>query len=182
MGEEQKYYVQIENGIVVKFAYDEETARILGLTEILDYEPLQWNGINYTKEKFAEIQATQEYKDEQAQINKDAFDYESKQFENEASYIQYKGKKIPLQEILFKSLIYTSLTDAYVYLKTEDGDLLKVLRATFLLIVAKAKINLKSVEEALYNADNQFDPKKTLEENIAKIKGIFDAIDKIFND
>ena len=96
--------------------------------------------------------------------------------------IQYKGKKVSLQEILFKSLIYTSITDTYVYLKAEDGTLIKTLRATFLLIVAKAKLNLKLVEDALYDADNQFDPKKTLEENIAKIKGIFDAIDKIFND
>lgn len=182
MDEEQKYYVKIEDGIVVKLAYDDESARILGLTEMLDYEPLQWKGINYTKEKFAEIQATQEYKDEQNQINKDAFDYESKQFENDASYIQYKGKKISLEEILFKSLIYTSITDTYVYLKAEDGTLLKVLRATFLLIVAKAKSNLKAVEDTLYNADNRYDPLKSLEENIAKIKGIFDAIDKIFND
>ena len=79
-------------------------------------------------------------------------------------------------------MIYTSITDAYVYVKAEDGTLIKMLRATFLLLVAKAKLNLKLVEDALYDADNQFDPKKTLEENIAKIKGIFDAIDKIFND
>ena len=78
--------------------------------------------------------------------------------------------------------MYNSVTDLYVYLKAEDGTLIKTLRATFLLIVAKAKTNLKLVEDALYDADNQYDPLKSLEENIAKIKGIFDAIDKIFND
>ena len=179
------YYIQEKNGIIARYAEKEDVDSgkiIMEWTDLIDYEPIQYKGVVYTKEKFAEISSTQEYKDEQSQINKDAFDFESKQFEIDASYIQYKGKKISLQEILFKSLIYTSITDAYVYLKTEDGDLVKVLRATFLLIVAKAKSNLKAVEDALYDAGNQFDPKKTLEENIAKIKGIFDAIDKIFND
>lgn len=179
------YYAKIINGVIEEYARKEDVDSgevVVSFSDLIDYEPLWYKGIGYTKEKFAEIQNSQEYKDEQAQINKDTFDFESKQFENEASYIQYKGKKIPLTEILFKSLIYTSLTDAYVYLKTEDGSLIKTLRATFLLIVAKAKLNLKLVEDALYDADNQFDPKKTLEENIAKIKGIFDNIDKIFND
>ena len=178
-----KYYAKLENeDIVLQYTQDEDSAKYYGYTTILDYEPISYNGICYTQSGFEKIKETQKYKDEQAQSKKVEFELESKQFENEASYIEYKGKKISLEEILFKSLIYTSLTDAYVYLKTEEGDLLKVLRATFLLIVAKAKINLKSVEEALYNADNQFDPAKSLEENIAKIKGIFDAIDKIFND
>lgn len=180
-----QYYIDNHDGIIWNWAYKEDVDEGLvniPWTDIIDYEPIQYKGKTYTREKFAEIEATQEYKDEQAQIKKDSFDWESKQFETDASYIQYKGKKISLEEILFKSLIYTSITDAYVYLKAEDGALIKTLRATFLLIVAKAKLNLKLVEDALYDADNQFDPKKTLEENIAKIKGIFDAIDKIFND
>lgn len=179
------YYVNIENGIILSYARKEDVDSgkvIMDWTALIDYEPPQYKEIIYTKEKFAEIQATQEYKDEQAKSKKDSFDYESKQFENEASYIEYKGKKIPLTEILFKSLIYNSVTDLYVYLKAEDGTLIKTLRSTFLLIVAKAKTNLKLVEDALYDADNQYDPLKSLEENIAKIKGIFDAIDKIFND
>lgn len=179
------FYIKEQNGIIFDFAKKEDVDSgkvILAYTGLIDYEPPQWNGVVYTREKFSEIEATQEYKDEQAKSKKDSFDYESKQFEINASYIQYKGKKISLEEILFKSLIYTSITDAYVYLKAEDGSLIKALRATFLLIVAKAKLNLKLVEDALYDADNQFDPKKTLEENIAKIEGIFDAIDKIFND
>ena len=181
-----EYYIKANNGIIESYASKDavDSGEIFWDIPkvVINYDPIPYNEFLYTKEKFAEIEASQEYKDKQAQIKKLDFDYESKQFENDASYIQYKNKRISLQEILFKSLIYTSITDAYVYLKAEDGTLLKVLRATFLLIVAKAKLNLKSVEEALYNASNQFDPKKTLEENIAKIKGIFDAIDKIFND
>lgn len=178
------YYAKIIDGIIKEYARVEDVKAglvIVDYHDIIDYEPIQYHDTLYTQEKFAEIQATQEYKDEQEAINRGACEWEAKQLETEASYIQYKGKKISLQEILFKSLIYTSITDAYVYLKAEDGTLIKTLRATFLLIVAKAKSNLKAVEDALYNADNQFDPKKTLEENIAKIKGIFDAIDKIFN-
>lgn len=179
------YFIKFkEDGTIELFVRAEDTdiVEALGLTETIDYEPIQYKGKIYTREKFAEIEATQEYKKEQEQSKKDSFGYESKQFENEALYIQYKGKKISLEEILFKSLIYTSITDAYVYLKAEDGTLIKTLRSTFLLIVAKAKLNLKLVEDALYDADNQYDPLKSLEENIAKIKGIFDAIDKIFND
>ncbi|MBO7692691.1 MAG: hypothetical protein J6T10_08705 [Methanobrevibacter sp.] len=182
------YYVKYdpnESGVILAYINKEDvdSGRItLQYPDTIDYIPIVYNNKMYTREKFSEIEATQEYKDEQAKSKKDSFDWESKQFENDASYIQYKGKKIPLTEILFKSLIYNSVTDLYVYLKAEDGTLIKTLRATFLLIVAKAKLNLKLVEDALYDADNQFDPKKTLEENIAKIKGIFDAIDKIFND
>lgn len=179
------YYVNIENGIILSYARKEDVDSgkvIMDWTALIDYEPPQYKEIIYTKEKFAEITSSQEYKDEQAQIKKDSFDYESKQFENEASYIQYKGKKISLSEILFKSLVYTSVTDLYVYVKAEDGTLIKVLKTTFALLAAKAKSNLKAVEDTLYDADNQYDPTKSLEENIAKIKGIFDAIDKIFND
>lgn len=179
------YYIIAENGIIKRYAEKEDvdSGKIkMEWTDLIDYEPPQYKGMIYTQEKFAEITASQEYKEEQSVINKDAFDFESKQFEVDASYIQYKGKRISLTEILFKSLVYNSVTDLYVYLKAEDGTLIKTLRATFLLIVAKAKLNLKLVEDALYDADNRFDPKKTLEENIAKIKGIFDAIDKIFND
>lgn len=180
-----QYYIKVKDGIIFDFAKKEDVDS--GLVSIdwnslIDYEPIQYNEKIYTKEKFSEIEATQEYKDEQNSIKLNAFDFESKQLETDASYIQYKGKKIPLTEILFKSLIYNSVTDLYVYLKAEDGTLIKTLRATFLLIVAKAKLNLKLVEDALYDANNQFDPKRTLEENIAKIKGIFDNIDKLFND
>ena len=169
---------------LLDYVEDPESAKVLGFTDIIegDFNIINYKNFFYTPEQFQVIKDSQEYKDEMAGYQKESFDYEAKDIENEAQYIQYKGKKISLQEILFKSLIYTSITDAYVYLKTEDGDLIKVLRATFLLIVAKAKSNLKAVEDALYDADNQYDPKKTLEENIAKIKGIFDAIDKIFND
>lgn len=157
------YYIREVNGVIKEFATKEavDSGKVqLDYTGLIDYEPIQYKHEIYTKEKFAEIQATQEYKDEQAQINKDAFDFESKQFETDASYIEYKGKKIPLTEILFKSLVYNSVTDLYVYLKAEDGTLIKTLRATFLLIVAKAKTNLKLVEDALYDADNQYDPLK----------------------
>lgn len=179
------YYIKEKNGIITEYAKKEDVdsgnVRI-DYTGIIDYEPIQYKFKIYTREKFSEIEATEEYKEEKAKENKDAFDFESKQFENDASYIQYKGKKISLQEILFKSLIYTSITDLYVYVKAEDGTLIKVLKTTFALLASKAKSNLKAVEDALYDADNQYDPLKSLEENIAKIKGIFDAIDKIFND
>lgn len=182
-----KFYVKYADETKTKlldYTEDYETALNMGFIDIIegDFQIINYKDFFYTPDQFKVVEATEEYKEEQRIFKKTDFDVASKQFENEASYIQYKGKKISLQEILFKSLIYTSITDTYVYLKSEDGDLLKVLRATFLLIVAKAKINLKSVEEALYNADNQFDPAKSLEENIAKIKEIFDAIDKIFND
>lgn len=180
-----EYYIKEKNGIISEYARKEDIDSgrvIIDWTDLIDYEPFQWHNLVYTREKFTEIEASQEYQEEKNQSNKASFDWEAKQSETDASYIQYKGKKISLQEILFKSLIYTSITDAYVYVKAEDGTLIKMLRATFLLLVAKAKLNLKAVEDALYDADNQFDPKKTLEENIAKIKGIFDAIDKIFND
>ena len=126
------YYAKIENGIIKEYAEKEAVDSglvILDYTDEIDYDPPQYKDVIYTLEKFAEIQNSQEYKDEQAKINKDAFDYESKQFEVDASYIQYKGKKISLEEILFKSLIYTSITDAYVYLKAEDGTLIKTLRS-----------------------------------------------------
>lgn len=177
------YFAIIKDGIIEQYAEDRSILEPLkqNIVEI-DYKPLWYKGIGYTKEKFAEIQATEEYKEEKAKENKDAFDFESKQFETDASYIEYKGKKISLSEILFKSLVYTSVTDLYVYVKAEDGTLIKVLKTTFALLASKAKSNLKAVEDALYDADNQYDPTKSLEENIAKIKGIFDAINKIFND
>lgn len=176
------YYAIIEDGIILQYATTRAMLEPLGkdLVEI-DYEPLWYKEVAYTKEKFVEIQNTQEYIEEKLKEKKNSFDYESKQMENDASYIEYKGKKISLEEILFKSLVYTSVTDLYVYVKAEDGVLIKVLKSTFALLSAKAKSNLKAVEDALYDADNQYDPAKSLEENIAKIKGIFDAIDKIFN-
>lgn len=176
------YFAIIEDGIIKNFAKDRSIFDNIGKPiTVLDYEPIQYKHQIYTKEKFAEIQATQEYKEEKAIENKAIFDNESKRYETDASYIEYKGKKISLSEILFKSLVYTSVTDLYVYVKAEDGTLIKVLKSTFALLSAKAKSNLKAVEDALYDADNQYDPTKSLEENIAKIKGIFDAIDKIFN-
>lgn len=174
------YYTIQENGIIKLFAEDRTILEGIGESIVeIDYPPIQYKGIMYTKEKFTEIQATQEYKDDQENINKSSFEYEAKQLENEATYIEYKNKKISLDEILFKSTIYNSLSDTVVYLKAEDGSLLKISRTIFLLIVAKAKSNLKDVEEALYNAT--YDKSKSLEDNINSIKGIFNAIDKIFN-
>ena len=149
-----QFYAKIENGIIKEYTNKEDVDSGLvkiDYSDLIDYKPVNYNGIMYTQEKFAEIEKTAEYIVKQLEIKKDSFDFESKQFETDASYIEYKGK-------------------------------IKTLRATFLLIVAKAKVNLKLVEDALYDADNQYDPLKSLEENIAKIKGIFDAIDKIFND
>ena len=136
------YYILETNGIIDNYARKEDVESGLvkmNPTGLIDYEPIQYNGIAYTQEKFAEIQATQEYKDEQEAINKSSFEFEAKQLEEKSSYIEYKGKKFSLDEILFKSTIYNSVTDLYVYLKAEDKSLIKVLRATFLLIVAKAK-------------------------------------------
>ena len=176
------YYAKIENGIIKEYARKEDVdsgSIIVDYSELIDYEPPQYKGVVYTQEKFAEIKNSQEYKDEIEKANKDSFEFEAKSLEEQSSYIEYKGKKISLEEILFKSLIYNSVTDLYVYLKAEDKSLIKVLRATFLLIVAKAKSNLKDVEEALYNAS--YDKSKSLEDNIKAIKNIFNAIDKIFN-
>ena len=175
------YYAIIENGIIKNFCEDRSILEPLGkeLVEI-DYEPKWFNGIGYTLEKFEEIKNSQDYKDFINSENKRVFDFSSKQLEEKSSYIEYKGKKFSLDEILFKSTIYNSVTDLYVYLKAEDKSLIKVLRATFLLIVAKAKSNLKDVEEALYNAS--YDKNKSLEDNINSIKNIFDSINKIFND
>ena len=173
-------YCIIDNGKILNYTENEEIARLNNWTTIIDYEPIRYSGDLYTREKFAEIQATQEYKDEMNSINQSSFEFEAKSLEEQSSYIEYKGKKFSLEEILFKSTIYNSVTDLYVYLKAEDKSLVKVLRATFLLIVAKAKANLKDVEEALYNAS--YDKTKSLEDNINSIKNIFDSINKIFND
>lgn len=176
------FYIKKENGIIKEYVKKEDVDSgkvLIDYSETIDYDPIQYKGVIYTKEKFAEIQNSQEYKDEKEASDKSSFEFESKKLENEAIFIEYKGKKISLEEILFKSTIYNSVTDTSVYLKAEDGSLLKVSRAIFLLIVAKAKANLKDVEEALYNAS--YDKNKSLEENINSIKGIFNAIDKIFN-
>lgn len=174
-------YIIQENGIISLFANDRSLLENLGKEIIeIDYEPIQYGGGIYTKEKFSEIQNSQEYKDEKEASDRSSFEFESKRLENEATYIEYKNKKISLDEILFKSTIYNSLSDTVVYLKAEDGSLLKVSRTVFLLIVAKAKSNLKDVEEALYNAS--YDKSKSLEDNINSIKNIFDSINKIFND
>lgn len=178
-----QYYIFEKNGIIENFAEKEDVDSGLvkmEYTSLISYDPIQYKGIAYTQEKFSEIQNSQEYKDEIETQNKNDFDFESKKLENEATYIEYKNKKISLDEILFKSTIYNSLTDINVYLKAEDGSLLKVSRAIFLLIVAKAKANLKDVEESLYNAS--YDKTKSLEDNINSIKNIFNSINKIFND
>lgn len=176
------YYIYEINDVIDNYARKEDVESGLVKmkpTGLIDYEPIQYKNNLYTRERFAEIQATQEYKDEIDSINQSSFEFEAKSLEEKSSYIEYKNKKISLDEILFKSLIYNSVTDLYVYLKAEDKSLIKVLRATFLLIVAKAKSNLKDVEEALYNAS--YDKNKSLEDNIKAIKNIFNAIDKIFN-
>ena len=177
-----KYYTVLnDNGTIQAYSTDISLLEHFG-KEILeiDYAPIFYKGEGYTREKFAEIQNSQEYKDEKEVNDRSSFEFESKKLENEATYIEYKNKKISLDEILFKSTIYNSLSDTVVYLKAEDGSLLKVSRTIFLLIVAKAKSNLKDVEEALYNAS--YDKSKSLEDNINSIKNIFNAINKIFND
>lgn len=179
-----EYYVKTKDGIISEYAKKEDvdSGRIgIDWNEIIDYEPIQYKELIYTKEKFKDIESSQEYKNEQAGIKKFSFDIESKQIENDASYIEYQGKKFSLQEILFKSLVYTSVTDLEVYLKSEDGDLVKMSRTKFLLISAKAKANLKDTEEALYNAVNNYDPTKSLEESIQALKNVLDSINKIFN-
>lgn len=179
-----EYYVKTKDGIISEYAKKEDvdSGRIgIDWNEIIDYEPIQYKELIYTKEKFKDIESSQEYKNEQAGIKKASFDAESKQIENDASYIEYQGKKFSLQEILFKSLVYTSVTDLEVYLKSEDGDLVKMSRTKFLLISAKAKANLKDTEEALYNAVNNYDPTKSLEESIQALKNVLDSINKIFN-
>ena len=177
-----KYYVILnDNNTIQAYSEAREYLEHFGKNILeIDYEPIFYKGEGYTKEKFAEIQNSQEYKKEKEASDRSSFDFEAKQFENQACYIEYKNKKISLDEILFKSTIYNSLTDTNVYLKAEDGSLLKVSRTIFLLIVAKAKSNLKDVEEALYNAS--YDKSKSLEDNINSIKNIFDSINKIFND
>ena len=178
------FYIKEKNGIITEYARKEDidSGKVkLSYTDIIDYEPIQWNGLIYTKEKFAEIEKTPEYIAEKLIEKKNGFDTESKQMETDASYIEYQGKKFSLEEILFKSLVYTSVTDLEVYLKSEDGDLVKMSRTKFLLIAAKAKANLKDTEEALYNASTNYDPTKTLEESIAALKSVLDSINKIFN-
>lgn len=178
------YYIREVDGIIKEFATKEavDSGKVqLDYTGLIDYEPPQYNGSIYTKEKFSEIEKSAEYIAEQLEIKKGSFDIESKQMEVNASYIEYQGKKFSLQEILFKSLVYTSVTDLEVYLKSEDGDLVKMSRTKFLLIAAKAKSNLKDTEEALYNAVNNYDPTKSLEESLAALKSVLDSISKIFN-
>ena len=174
-----KYFAIIENGIIKQFADDRSLLEPLGkdLVEI-DYEPEWFNGIGYTKEKFEEIKNSQEFKDFINSENRRVFDFSSKQLEDDSSIIEYQGKKISLEEILFKSLIYTSVTDTEVYLKTVDKELVKLSRTKFLLLITKAKSNLKDTEEALYNAVNSYDPSK---DNLKLLKDVLDGINKIFN-
>lgn len=175
------YYAKIENGIIKEYAKKEDVDNgsvIVNYSEVIDYEPQWFDGIGYTKEKFEEIKNSQEYKDFINSENKRVFDFSFKQLEDDSSIIEYQGKKISLEEILFKSLIYTSVTDTEVYLKTVDKELVKISRTKFLLLVAKAKSNLKDTEEALYNAVNNYDPSK---DNLKLLKDVLDGINKIFN-
>lgn len=176
-----KYYAKIEDGIIKEYAKKEDVdsgSILVNYSEVIDYEPQWFNGIGYTKEKFEEIKNSQEYKNFINSENKRVFDYELKQLEDDSSIIEYQGKKISLEEILFKSLIYTSVSDLYVYLKTVDKEIIKISRTSFLLMVTKAKSNLKDTEEALYNAVNNYDPSK---DNLALLKNALNNINKIFN-
>lgn len=180
-----QYYIKEQNGVILDYAKKEDIDSgvvKLDYTGLIDYEPLQWNNLVYTQEKFEEIKKTEEYKQDQKTRTKNAFDFESKEMENDALYVEYKGKKISLDEILFKSLFYSSVTDLFVYLRAEDKTIIKMLRTSFLLLITKAKLNLKATEEALYNAQQNYDPSKTLEESIQALKSVLDSIDKIFND
>lgn len=173
------YYAIIKNGIIENYTDDRAILEPLGeeLVEI-DYEPKWFNGIGYTREKFEEIKKSSEYKNFIDSENARVFDFSFKQLEEDSSIIEYQGKKISLEEILFKSLIYTSVSDLYVYLKTVDKEIIKIGRTSFLLMVTKAKSNLKDTEEALYNAVNSYDPSK---DNLALLKNALDNINKIFN-
>lgn len=110
------------------------------------------------------------------------FKLQAKRLEDSYLLIKYQGMDFSLQEILFKSLYYSSITDLFVYLQSQDDTIIKMDRASFLLLITKAKLNFKAVEETFYNALKNFDPEKTIEESIADLKNKFDAIDKIFND
>lgn len=182
---EEKYYIRFDkDGFIEEFALKEDVDSgkvVMTYDALIDYYPiLYWDKL-YTKEKFAKVEKTQEYIEEQAKEGKENFQRFSKEMEVEASYIEYQGKKFSLEEILFKSLVYTSVTDLEVYLKSEDGDLVKMARTKFLLLSAKAKSNLKDTEEALYNAVNNYDPTKSFEESIQAFKNVLDSISKIFN-
>lgn len=181
-----KYYVDYfdtEKTKIKNYTEDSSVAESMGYTDIIEgnFNIISYKGFYYTPDMFKAIENTTEYIKEKAQLQKSGFDFESKQMETDASYIEYQGKKFSLEEILFKSLVYTPVTDLEVYLKSEDGDLVKMSRTKFLLIVAKAKANLKDTEEALYNASTNYDPTKTLEESIATLKSVLDSINKIFN-
>ena len=178
-----KFYAQLKDSdIVLQYTQDEDTARIFGYKTELDYQPIHYDGLLYTREGFEKIKTTDEYKEEQKAIIKCGFETEAKQMENDALYIEYKGHKISLDEILFKSLFYSSVTDLFVYLRAEDKTIFKMTRTSFLLLIAKAKANLKATEEALYNAEQNYDPTKTLEKSIQSLKSVLNSIDKIFND
>lgn len=106
----------------------------------------------------------------------------AKELEDSYLLIEYQGKSYSLQEILFKSLFYSSVTDLFVYLQSQDATLTKINRASFLLLITKAKLNLKAVEEVLLDAIKNFNSEKPIEESVEDLKNKFDAIDKIFND
>lgn len=183
---EEKYYIRFDkDGFIEEFALKEDVDSgkvVMTYDALIDYYPiLYWNKF-YTKEKFAEVEKTPEYIEEQSKEKKEDFDRFSKEMEDDYLYIEYQGHKISLDEILFKSLFYSSVTDLFVYLRAEDKTIFKMTRTSFLLLITKAKLNLKATEEALYNAQQNYDPTKTLEESIQALKSVLDAIDKIFND
>ena len=104
---ENKYYAKLKNeDVVVNFSQDEITAQIHGLDKILDYEPIYYDGTWYTQAGFEKIQQTQKYKDDQERSKEIEFECKIKQLEEKSTYIEYKNKKISLEEILFKSTIY----------------------------------------------------------------------------
>ena len=183
----KKYYVEYlneEKNIIKNYTDSSEDAVDLGYKDIIegDFNIISYKDYYYTPEQFKAVENSDEYKAEKAKRDKDTFDYESKQMEDDALYVEYKGKKISLDEILFKSLFYSSVTDLYVYLRAEDQTIFKMTRTSFLLLITKAKTNLKATEEALYNAQQNYDPSKTLEESIQALKSVIDSINKIFND
>lgn len=65
------YYIREVNGVIKEFATKDavDSGRVqLDYTGLIDYEPIQYKHEIYTKEKFAEIQATQEYKDRKSVV------------------------------------------------------------------------------------------------------------------
>ena len=56
------YYCDIKDGLIINYTDNEDIARFNNWTSTIDYVPIHYKDLIYTQEKFAEIQATQEYK------------------------------------------------------------------------------------------------------------------------